>query len=192
MPHLQIVIGSTRPGRRGPAIAAWFAAVARHHGIYTVEVLDLAEIALPLLDEPHHPATGTYLHAHTQAWSEAVGRGSSYVVVTPEYNHSFSAATKNAIDYLHAEWEDKAVGFVSYGGVAAGARAAHGLRGVFQAVKAVPVFESVSIPAVNTLFDELGTFVAPDGLDVAAVAMLDELARREQVLARLRQAVPTS
>ena len=185
-PVLQIVIGSTRPGRRGPSIAAWMAAVARAHLGFTVEVLDLKAVGLPDFDEPNHPGLRQYVHRHTVSWSDTIARGDAFVLVVPEYNHGYNAATKNAIDFLHHEWEDKPVGFVSYGGVAAGTRAAQGLRLVFQAVKAVPVFESVSIPAVNTLFDADGTFAAPAGLEVAARAMLDELLRRESALAQLR------
>ena len=99
MPRLQIVIVSTRQGRKGPAVAAWFEQQARAHGAFDVEVVDLATVALPLMDEPEHPRLGKYQHAHTLAWSEIVTRGDAYVFVTPEYNRSIPGGLKNAIDW---------------------------------------------------------------------------------------------
>lgn len=187
---LQLIIGSTRPGRIGPAVAEWFAEVAAQHSGFDVETVDLAEVGLPLLDEPELPALGRYTHPHTKRWSETVSRGDVYVFVVPEYNHSYNAATKNAIDYLVAEWRDKAVGFVSYGGLAAGTRAVQALRPVFLALKALPVLEAVNIPFVGSLIDADGVFTPNDALDASAKAMLDELARRESAIATLRSPRP--
>lgn len=119
-PCLQIVIGSTRPGRVGLPVAQWFSQRAREHAGFKVELVDLAEVNLPLLDEPNHPRLHQYTHEHTRAWSATVARGEAYVFVHPEYNYGLNAALKNAIDYLFGEWQYKAVGFVSYGGVSGG------------------------------------------------------------------------
>lgn len=185
MPELLVVIGSTRPGRVGASVAEWFVRVAERHAGFAVTIADLKELGLPLLDEAAHPMLQRYEHDHTRRWSDLVRAADAAVFVIPEYNHSFNAATKNAIDYLHAEWQDKAVGFVSYGGVSGGTRAAQALRPVLLAVKAVPAHESVTIPFVHALVDSEG-FRAPDGLDGAAETMLDELLRRDQALAPLR------
>lgn len=185
MPVLQVITGSTRPVRVGPAVASWFADLARGRGDFDVENVDLAEIALPLLNESEHPATGRYVHDHTQRWSQTIQRADAYVFVVPEYNHSYNAATKNAIDYLYNEWRDKTVGFVSYGGLAAGTRAVQALKPVFLSLKAVPVLESVNIPFVASLIDE-GSLTPNTGMISSATAMLDEIARREGALQPLR------
>ena len=176
-PTLQIIIGSTRPGRVGPAVAEWFRDRAVAHGAFAVELIDLAEVNLPLFDEPHHPRLRQYVHQHTKDWSATISRGDAYVFVIPEYNHGVNAATKNAIDYLHHEWQFKPVGFVSYGGVAAGTRAVQMLKQIVTAVRMLPVYNAVNIPFVQQFLDSEKGFVANDVLETAAADMLAELAR---------------
>jgi len=135
-PRLQIIIGSTRPGRRGAAVGRWFHDLAGRHGRFDVELVDLAEADLPLLDEPQPPGRGPYAQEHTRRWSRTVSAGQAYVFVVPEYNHSYNAATKNALDFLNEEWRHKPVGFVGYGGIAAGARAILALTPVVVALAA--------------------------------------------------------
>src|ERR1035437_8108281 len=137
-PILTIVIGSTRPGRVGPKFATWFRSLAIAHDGFDVELVDLAQLNLPFLDEPSHPRLRQYVHQHTIDWSRTVERSDAFVFVTPEYNFGYSAALKNAIDYLSQEWADKAVGFVSYGGVAGGTRAVQQLKQVVAALKDGP------------------------------------------------------
>ena len=185
MPTLTIIVGSTRPGRAGQPIAEWFADRARTHAGFDVEVADLAEIGLPLLDEPNHPRLGQYTKQHTKDWSAIVDRADAVVFVTPEYNYGYPAALKNAIDFLHREWRDKPAGFVSYGGVAAGTRAVQQLKQVVTTLRMTPVFDSVNIPFHATLIKE-GKFEATDLLNQAADTMLDELVRVESALHQLR------
>ncbi len=185
MPTLTIIVGSTRPGRAGQPIANWFAGRARAHGGFDVEIADLAEIGLPLLDEPNHPRLGQYTKQHTKDWSATIDRADAIVFVTPEYNYGYPATIKNAIDFLHREWRDKPVGFVSYGGVAAGTRAVQQLKQVVTTLRMVPVFESVNIPWHAQLIKD-GKFEASEGLDQAADTMLDELLRVEPALHQLR------
>jgi hypothetical protein len=116
MPTLQIIIASTRPGRVGLPVARWFESRARTHGGLDVEVVDLAEIDLPFVDEPNHPRLRQYTQQHTKDWSAKVDAADAFVFVMPEYNYGFNAPLKNAIDYLHQEWLYKPVGLVSYGG----------------------------------------------------------------------------
>jgi NAD(P)H-dependent FMN reductase len=186
MPILSVIIGSTRPGRAALPIAQWFVEAVRRHGGFEVEVADLAEIRLPLFDEPKHPRLGQYLNDHTKNWSAIIDRADAVVFVTPEYNYGYTAPVKNAIDYLHAEWKDKPAGFVSYGGVAAGTRAVQQLKQVITALKMVPVVESVNIPFHAQFIDPDGVFRPNDVLEAAATATLDELGRLEQVLRPLR------
>jgi NAD(P)H-dependent FMN reductase len=185
-PVLQIIIGSTRPGRVGSAVADWIIDRARARGDFEVEVADLAVVNLPIFDEPDHPRLRRYTHQHTKDWSEIVDRSDAFVFVIPEYNYGFNAATKNAIDYLHQEWLNKPAGIVSYGGVAAGTRAAQMLKQVLSALKIVPVTDSVNIPFVREKIDEDGRLKPNEIMEDAAAAMLDELARWSQALAPLR------
>ncbi len=189
-PLLQIVIGSTRPGRVGLPVAEWFEPIARGHGGFEVEVVDLLAIGLPLLDEPNHPRLHQYTHPHTKAWSKTISRADAFVFVVPEYNYGFNAATKNAIDYLHLEWQFKPVGFVSYGGVAAGTRAVQMLKQVMTTLKMVTVFESVNIPFVTEFLDAERRLQANQVMEEAAVAMLFELQRWTEALAPLRTGNP--
>ena len=185
MPTLTVIVGSTRPGRAGGPIAEWFVERARAHGGFDVEVADLAEIGLPLLDEPNHPRLGQYTKQHTKDWSAIIGRADAVVFVTPEYNYGYPATIKNAIDFLHREWRDKPVGFVSYGGVAAGTRAVQQLKQVVTTLRMVPVFESVNIP-FHAQHIKDGTFESNDLVNQAADTMLDELVRVEAALHPLR------
>jgi NAD(P)H-dependent FMN reductase len=185
-PVLQVIIGSTRPGRVGPAVAGWIVDRAQTQGDFEVEVADLAVLDLPIFDEPNHPRFGQYVHQHTKDWSEIVGRSDAFVFVVPEYNYGFNAATKNAIDYLHAEWQNKPAGIVSYGGVAAGTRAAQMLKQVFSALKIVPVTDSVNIPFVQEKLDDDGRLKPNEIMEGAATAMLGELSRWALALRPLR------
>jgi NAD(P)H-dependent FMN reductase len=187
MPRLTIIIGSTRPGRAGLPIAEWFADRARSHGGFDVDVVDLAELDLPLLDEPNHPSLGQYIHQHTKDWSATVDASDAFVLVTPEYNHGYPAALKNAIDYLQKEWRDKPVGFVSYGGVSAGTRAVQQLKEVVTTLKMLAVFEAVSIPFHPQFIGEDGGVQANEIMEQAAGAMLDELVRVDGALRALRE-----
>jgi NAD(P)H-dependent FMN reductase len=186
MPNLTIIVGSTRPGRAGAPIAQWFAARAKDHGGFDVTVVDLAELDLPLLDEPNHPRLGQYTQQHTKDWSAIVDAADAFVIVTPEYNYGYPASVKNAIDYLHHEWQYKPVGFVSYGGVAAGTRAVQQLKQVVTTLRMLPVTDSVNIPFYNQFLGSDGVFQPNALLEEAAGAMLDELVRTEAALRPLR------
>jgi NAD(P)H-dependent FMN reductase len=187
-PVLQVLVASTRPGRRGFPVATWIERVAEQHGGFDVELVDLAERELPLLDEPNHPRLGQYVHQHTKDWSETVSRADAFLFVTPEYNHSYPGALKNALDYLSAEWADKAAGIVSYGGVSAGLRAATALKPVLTSLRMIPVVEAVSIPFVAQFFTDDDEFAPNAELESGAKAMLDELLRLTGALRQLRPA----
>jgi NAD(P)H-dependent FMN reductase len=185
MPTLQIVIASVRPGRVGRPIGRWVEARARLRSEFELDVVDLAELRLPFMDEPHHPRLRQYIHQHTRDWSARVDAADACVWVTPEYNHGISAPLKNAIDFLHHEWQHKPVGFVSYGGVAAGTRAVAQLKQVCAALRLVPAVNAVPIPFVATMIVD-GAFEPTEILETGAAAMFDELLELEQVLRPLR------
>ena len=189
MPKLHVILASTRPGRAGEPIADWFVERAVAHGAFDVELVDLAEVALPFMDEPNHPRLRRYTHDHTKAWSARVDSADAFVFVTPEYNYGLTAPLKNAIDFLHYEWQYKPVGFVSYGGVAAGTRAVQMLKQVVTTLKMLPLFEAVNIPFHTQLIDEEGALEANEVMVKAAAAMLDELVLTEAMLAPRRAAI---
>ncbi|MGY1653200.1 NADPH-dependent FMN reductase [Geodermatophilus sp. SYSU D01119] len=187
-PVLQVVAASTRPGRRGIAVARWVQRLAEAHGAFDVELVDLAEVGLPVFDEPDHPRLRRYVHDHTRRWSATVDRADAFVFVTPEYNHSFPASLKNALDYLSAEWADKAAGLVTYGGVSAGLRASSALKPVLGALRVHTVPEAVSVPFFAQFLDEDDEFAPNAELEAGGTAMLDELARVTAPLRTLRAA----
>jgi NAD(P)H-dependent FMN reductase len=174
-PQLQIIVGSTRPGRRGHAVATWIHDLAVQHAGFEVRLVDLAEVALPLLDEPRPPQRGQYDHEHTRRWSAIVSAADAYLFVVPEYNHSYNAATKNALDYLAREWSGKPVAFAGYGGVSAGARAVQALLPVVCALGMMPLPRSVNIPSIRQAVNREGVFEAAPGLDENATGAIDEL-----------------
>lgn len=180
-----MIIGSTRPGRLGKPIADWFVGEARTHGGFDVRVSDLAELDLPLMNEPQHPRFKDYQHDHTKAWSATVEAADAAVFVLPEYNHGLTAPVKNAVDYLNQEWRHKPVGVVSYGGVAAGTRAVEQLIQVLAVLGAPVLQQQVNIPFVFQFVQD-GRLEPNDATTGSAKAMLDELARQAPVLRKLR------
>ncbi|PVC83703.1 NADPH-dependent FMN reductase [Streptomyces sp. CS090A] len=188
MAKLEIIVASTRPGRVGPVIGSWTEKLAREHGGFgEVELVDLAEVALPFMNEPLHPRLGRYTHQHTRDWSAKVREADAFVFVMPEYNYGYNAELKNAIDYLHEEWKYKPVGLVSYGGVSAGTRAAQMIKQVVTTLKMTPLAEAVSIPFVQEFIKE-GELAPNEVMTSAAGAMLDELVRVAAALRPLRTA----
>ena len=188
MPNLLIIIASTRPGRVGLPVGEWFADRAREDGAFDVSVADLAEWNLPFLDEPNHPRLHQYIHDHTERWSEVVDAADAFVFVMPEYNHGIAAPLKNAIDYLHVEWDRKPVGFVSYGGVAAGTRAVQMTKQIVLALRMVPINDAVSIPFVKSMIGDDGAFHPTPIVEESVQPMLDELAAVAAAMGSVREA----
>lgn len=185
MSTLKIVVASTRPGRLGPAVGDWFADRARRHGGFdSVEVLDLAEIDLPMFDEPHHPKTGRYQHQHTHRWSAAIAGAGAIVFVSPEYNGFPPPSLFNAIDYLHAEWAGKPAGIVTYGAAKGGARAAGAIEQLTRNIRMTPSQAGFPIPDIAARVVD-GTFAAT-GFDDRADDLLDDLRRLDAELAPVR------
>jgi len=187
MPLLQIVSVSTRPGRLGPHVARWFYEQAGRHGKFETELVDLAEVNLPLFDEPHHPKAEKYAHEHTKRWSAIVRRADAFVFVTPEYNHSTPAPLVNAFNYLVNEWAYKPVGFVGYGGVSGGMRSIQMSKMFAVALRMVPVLEAVVIPAFTNYLDKEKGTLTPEKMTEDSVApLLDELLKLANALKPIR------
>lgn len=186
MTSLMIIVGSVRPGRIGLPIARWVQGQAEaYDGFDTVDFADLAEINLPFMDEPNHPMLRQYTKPHTIEWSERVDAADAFVFVTPEYNHSFSPALKNAFDYLSQEWWRKAVGFVSYGGVSGGTRGVVGFEPVFTTVGLVKTGANVEIPWAKSMVAD-GVFTPTEKETAILAKMLPELEALTEALKPLR------
>jgi NAD(P)H-dependent FMN reductase len=153
--NIQIIIGSTRPGRVGPQIADWMVEQLPKSDTTTYEIVDIVDWKLPLFDEPIHPSMNQYMHAHTKVWSQHIKKADAYILLSPEYNAGYPAALKNAIDYLFHEWTDKPVMIVSYG-VGGGSTASGQLRQVAERLKMRPTATSPAFVITREMSGEDG------------------------------------
>jgi NAD(P)H-dependent FMN reductase len=185
MPRLAIILGSTRPGRNGEAVAKWVLEQALSRKDAQFELIDLAEQNLPLLDEPIPPSLGRYTHDHTKQWAAKIAQFDGFVFVTAEYNHGIPGALKNAIDFIYAEWNNKAAGFVGYGS-AGGARAVEQLRLVMAEVQVATVRAQVAL-SLHTDFENFSKFKPAPNHAQALSTMLDQLTAWSNALAPLRK-----
>lgn len=190
MTKILILTGSMRPGRFNPQAANWILAQVKKRKGIEVELVDIAELNLPFLDEPTPPLMHQYSKEHTKNWAEKVGPADGFIFVTPEYNHSTSAALKNAIDYLNLEWNYKPVSFVSYGSMAGGARAVEHLRGVAGELRMFDLREQVLLPNYWENFNEKGEFQFTERHEKEANTMLDELCYWANALKEARLSLP--
>ncbi|MFN3324770.1 MAG: NADPH-dependent FMN reductase [Bryobacteraceae bacterium] len=181
--RLAVVIGSTREGRFGPTVARWFAEIAARGGRMEVDVIDLAESRLPDTLTEQRPA-------EVAALAPRLAAADAFVIVTPEYNHSFPAPLKSAIDWYSGEWQAKPVGFVSYGGVSGGLRAVEQLRQIFAELHAVTVQNTVMFQNAWTQFDGEGRLREPDRSERSAETMLRQIAWWGEALREARKARP--
>jgi NAD(P)H-dependent FMN reductase len=187
MTHIGIILGSTRPNRNGEQVAKWVLDIASRRSDATFELVDLRDYPLPHLDEPLPPSLGQYKNDHTKEWADKIASFDGFVIVTPEYNHGTSGVLKNAIDYLYGEWNNKAVGFVSYG-AAGGARAAEHLRLVAGELQMADVRQQVVL-SLATEFENFRVF-KPGNYNVAALnTLLDQVVAWSTALAPLRATV---
>lgn len=173
MIKIAIIIGSTRPGRKAETVAKWVYQLAGKRSDAEFELVDIQDYQLPLLDEPVNPSRGQYSKPHTKAWAAKIAGFDAFVFVTPEYNHGIPGALKNAIDFLFKEWNDKAAGFVSYGG-ASGARAVEQLRLVMGELMVADVRAQVLL-SLFTDFENFTTFKPGPQHEQALSAMLDQV-----------------
>ena len=184
MLRIAIIVGSTRPGRKAAAVARWVYGIAETRGDASFEVVDIADFDLPLLDEPYPPMLHRYEKPHTKAWAAKIASFDAFVFVTPEYNHSTSGALKVALDFLFAEWNDKAAGFVGYGS-AGGTRAVEQLRLVMGELKVADVRAQVAL-SIYTDFENFTTLKPGPRQEGAVNAMLDDVVAWGRALQPLR------
>ena len=182
---IAIIIGSTRPGRKGDQVARWVLENASKRTDAEFELVDLLDYNLPHLDEAMPPSMGQYAQDHTKAWAAKIAEFDGYVFVTPEYNHSTSGALKNAIDFLYGEWNNKAAGFVSYGASASGTRAVEHLRLIVGELQIADVRQQVAISLI-TDFEAFSTLKPIPQHEQPLATMLDQLVSWSGALAAVR------
>jgi NAD(P)H-dependent FMN reductase len=184
--RIAVILGSTRPGRRGEPVANWVMEHAKVRTDASFELIDLLDYPLPHLDEPLPPNMGQYQNPHSHYWAATIGRFDGYVFVTPEYNHSTSGVLKNAIDYVYAEWNNKAMGVVSYG-VTGGTRAAEHLRLIAGELQMADVRTNVALSLFTDFKDFTELAPVAHQTDVLTT-LLDQVVAWSQALAPLREA----
>jgi NAD(P)H-dependent FMN reductase len=174
VPHILIILSSTREQRRGEPIARWLSDIATARGDLSSELVDLATFELPFMtaaipppmsSDAREPAAG--------GWAATIAGADGYVFVVPEYNHGYPAATKNALDHLFSEWQRKPVAFVSYGGLSGGVRAVEQLRQVTIELEMVPLRRQISVPRIWEAITDGGELREPQ--EPAAQVLLDDL-----------------
>jgi NAD(P)H-dependent FMN reductase len=175
MAHIKIILGSNRPTRFAEQPGTWLLNLGQKVEGATFELIDLAELNLPFLDEPAPALYGTYQNEHTKAWSKVVAEADGFIFVVPEYNHGYTPVLKNAIDYLYHEWSHKPVAFLSYGSAAGGARAVDQLRAVVGHLSMYDITEHVIMPEYYAHQDENGTYQFSERHENAARTMLERL-----------------
>ncbi|MFE9254375.1 NADPH-dependent FMN reductase [Streptomyces sp. NPDC006879] len=186
MSRLLVISASTRSVSAGRPLARWMAQAAERHDGFEVVPVDLAELALPFLDEPELPSAGRYVQPKTLEWSALAGSADAFVFVMPMYNAGFTAPLKNALDHLYAEWKDKPVGLVSYSsGPTGGAPAIEMLRPVLRRLGLVAAEPAMSLPGIA---DRLG----PDGSFLADEAVAEQVSTMLDSVAELVRAVPVT
>lgn len=174
MLKIQIITGSTRPNRVNRQVADWIFEIARQRPGLDVELVDIADYDLPLLDEPAPPSLGNYSQEHTKKWAAKIAEADGFIFVTPEYNHSVPGSLKNAIDFIYAEWNNKAAGFVSYGS-ASGVRAVEHLRGIAAELQVATVRAQVMFNLAQD-FENYSVLKKPgEHHEHGAATMLDQL-----------------
>ena len=179
-----IILGSTRPNRNGEAVAKWVEQQVTDRKDASYELVDIKDFNLPLLDEPIPPSQGKYSQTHTKRWAEKIASFDAFIFVTPEYNHATSGALKNAIDFLYAEWNNKAAGFVSYGS-AGGARAVENLRLIMAELQIADVRAQVML-SLFTDFKNFSEFAPDPRHEQELNAMLKQLVSWGQALKTVR------
>lgn len=187
---IAVILGSTRPGRNGKAVADWVLEQAQHRPGATYELIDLADYPLPHLDEAIPPSAGQYAGEHTKAWAATIAAYDGFIFVTPEYNHSTSGVLKNAIDYLYGEWNNKAAGFVSYGSLG-GARAIEHLRAISAELQIADVRQQLSF-SLFTDFENFSVFRPGPQYAAQAAVLFDQVESWSAALKHVRAAEPVA
>jgi len=185
MIHIAVILGSTRPGRNGEAVAKWVYDIAAKRKVAEFELVDVKDFNLPLLDEAIPPSMGKYAKDHTLEWAKKIKGFDAFIFVTPEYNHSTCAALKNALDFIYAEWNNKAAGFVSYGS-AGGVRAVEHLRQMMAELQIADVRAQVAL-SPNSDFENRKVFKPADYHEKTLNTLIDQVVGWGEALKKYRE-----
>jgi NAD(P)H-dependent FMN reductase len=177
MYNLKVIFASVREGRKGISVAEWVKEVASKDQRFKTEFIDLKEENLPFMNEPNHPRLQKYEFEHTKKWSAKIADADAFIFVTPEYNYGYPGVLRNALEYLHSEWQYKPAGIVTYGGVSAGTRSANALKNDLMSLKIPALPEMVNIPMFTQFIKENGTLAPNEVMTKAIDLVLNELAR---------------
>ncbi len=155
---IHVILGSTRPGRFSEKPGKWILGELQKKEGIEAELIDLRDWPLPFFNEPKSPShsNGEYSTEVATKWAKKVGEADGFIIVTPEYNHGYPAVLKNALDYVYDQWNNKPVGFVSYGGVSGGTRSVQQLRQVAIELQMVPIRNGIHFPLFWDHLDEKG------------------------------------
>ncbi len=175
MKKLLVIFGSTRPTRAGLPVAEWVVQAVRESGRFDVTLADLAEIDLPLLDEPEHPVRQNYTQEHTKRWSAIVAAADAFIFVTPEYDYFPPAALVNAVQFLSREWSRKPAGIVSYGGISGGLRSTQALRLLLSGVNLMTLSNSVPLPQFTQFLGESGALHPTEPMSKGLTSLIKDL-----------------
>lgn len=188
MYKLKVISSTVRPSRKGPLVAHWISEVARQHGSFEVELLDLGEINLPLMNEAIHPIRKQYEQEHTRQWSAKIEEADAFIFVTAEYDYGYPASLRNALEYLVHEWAYKPSGIVSYSaGPYAGVRAVIRLKADLINFRNIALFEGVNIPTIDQFISEDGLFTPTEQLSALATQMITQLVRWTKGLKAIKE-----
>ena len=190
MTRIGIILGSTRPNRHGDQIGRWVLDTASQREDAQFEIVDLRDHPLPHFDETTPPLYGNYQNEHTQGWASTIAGFDGFIIVTPEYNHSIPGVLKNALDYLHAEWNNKAVGLVTYGATG-GTGAGDHLRVIVGGLQMADVRQTVAL-SIITDFENLSVFKPGDYQLPPLNTLLDQVVAWSTALAPLRAATASA
>jgi len=187
-PKILIIMGSTRQNRQSEMVATYVAQLANKRTDLDFELIDLRDWDLPFYNEVAGPMSlkGNYQNEIGKKWATKVGEADGYIIVTPEYNHGYSAVLKNALDYVYYEWNRKPVAFVSYGALASGARAVEQLRQVAVELQMAPIATAVMIPFIWSAFGEDGK-PKDGGYDAQIDGLFTDLAWWTMALKKARE-----
>jgi NAD(P)H-dependent FMN reductase len=188
--NIAIIIGSTRPGRNGAAVAEWVHTQAQSRTEATYELVDLADFDLPNLDEAVPASFGQYEKEHTKAWAAKIAQFDGFIFVTPEYNHATSGALKNAIDFIYGEWNNKAAGFVGYGSLGA-VRAVEGLRVIMAELQVADVRAQVAF-TLQEDFENYSVFVPRSHHEAGVGQLFDQIESWSGALKSVRESALAS
>ncbi len=173
---IQVIMGSVRQKRNGEKVLSWFRKYVSGRKDAAYEFIDLKDWDLPIFSEATSPAYATkYANKMQLKWSEKIKEGDAFIIITPEYNHGYSSALKNALDYLYREWNSKPVAFVSYGGVSGGIRAVEQLRDVVIELQMIPIRNELNFQYVWEAFDEKGEPKNREMAEQKANALIEQL-----------------